>query len=65
MSITEIEAEIAKLPPEELNQLMSWLERHYARIWDEQIAYDLDAGRLDSVLAEVDKEYEAGLAKPL
>ena len=36
-----------------------------ARAWDEQIEDDLDAGRLDALLAEVDREYEAGLARPL
>ena len=65
MSINEIETAIKQLPPEEVSELMSWLERYHAQIWDKQIADDLDAGRLDSVLAEVDKEYEAGLAKPL
>ena len=34
-------------------------------VWDEQIADDLDTGRLDALLAEVDQEYEAGLARPL
>ena len=65
MSIVEIEAAIVQLPAEEVDKLMSWLERYRAERWDEQIADDLDAGRLDSLLAEVDKEYEAGLAKPL
>ena len=33
--------------------------------WDDQIADDLDSGRLDALLAEVDEEYELGLARPL
>jgi len=33
--------------------------------WDKQIEDDLEAGRLDALLAEVDKEYEAELAQPL
>ena len=33
--------------------------------WDKQIEDDLDAGRLDALLAEIDAEYEAGLARPL
>lgn len=65
MSIKEIEAAITQLPAEEVSELMSWLERYHAQIWDEQIADDLESGRLDSLLAEVDKEYEAGLAEPL
>ncbi len=44
---------------------MTWLAEHHARLWDAQIESDLTAGRLDALLAEVDKEYEAGLAQPL
>ncbi len=65
MSIKEIETAITQLSADKVRELMSWLERYHAQIWDKQIADDLEAGRLDSLLAEVDKEYEAGLAKPL
>jgi len=65
MSVTEIEAAIAELPNEELAELINWLESHHAGIWDKQIEDDLEAGRLDALLAEVDKEYAAGLASPL
>ena len=44
---------------------MTWLAEHHAQIWDKQIEDDLDAGRLDALLADVDREYEAGLARPL
>lgn len=44
---------------------MTWLAEHHARLWDLQIEEDLKAGRLDSLLDEVDKEYEAGLSRPL
>jgi hypothetical protein len=65
MSIIEIEAAITMLSAEEVSKLMSWLEQYHAEIWDKQIADDLETGRLDSLLTEVDKEYEAGPIKPL
>lgn len=65
MSIIEIETAISKLPADQVSELMTWLERYHARLWDKQIADDLESGRLDSLLAEVEMEYEAGLAKPL
>jgi hypothetical protein len=34
-------------------------------MWDKQIEEDLEAGRLDAMLAEVDEEYQAGLGQPL
>ena len=65
MSIQEIEAAITELPAQEVAELMSWLAERHAQLWDRQMEEDLDAGRLDALLAEVDREYEAGLAKPL
>ncbi len=65
MSVKEIEAAIVQLPVQDVTALMSWLAEHHAEIWDKQIEEDLDLGKLDALLAEVDQEYEAGLAKPL
>ncbi len=44
---------------------MAWLLEYHVQAWDKQIEDDLEAGRLDALLAKVDKEYEAGLAQPL
>ena len=44
---------------------MAWLENYNAQMWDKQIEEDLEAGRPDPLLAEIDKEYEAGLGQPL
>ena len=65
MSVQELEAAIAKLSPRELADLTAWLVEYHARAWDQQIETDLDTGRLNAVLAEVDRECEAGLARPL
>jgi len=65
MGIREIEKAIVQLPVKDLDQLAHRLEEYRVQIWDEQIEKDLAAGRLDLLLAEVDKEYEAGLSQPL
>lgn len=65
MSIQEIEEAITRLPARDVAELMAWLGEYHAQLWDRQIEDDLEAGRLDGVLAEVDEEYRAGLAKPL
>jgi hypothetical protein len=65
MSVQEIEAAIIKLPIKKLIELSSWFDEYQARVWDRQIETDLATGRLDAILAEVDAEYETGLAKPL
>jgi len=65
MSVTEIEAAISELTSKDLDELINWLAEYRAKIWDRQIEDDLEAGRLDTVLAKVDREYEAALATSL
>jgi hypothetical protein len=65
MSILEIESAIQQLPAKELAELLAWLAEHHARVWDQQIEDDLESGRLDQLLDQVDQEYDAGLANPL
>jgi hypothetical protein len=65
MGIKEIEKAIVQLPAEDVDKLAGWLEDYRVQMWDEQIENDLEAGRLDALLAEVDEEYEAGLSQPL
>jgi len=65
MGIVEIENAIKKLPPEKINELMDWFVKYHSEIWDEKIASDLEEGRLDSLLEEVDSEISSGAAKPL
>ena len=65
MNVPEIEAAIAELPSADMAKLVDWLQSHHAKVWDQQIEEDLEAGRLDDLLTEVDNEYAAGLASPL
>ena len=65
MSIQELETAIKKLSTKELANLTAWLIDYHEQIWDQQIEEDLDSGKLDQLLDEIDSEYEAGLAKSL
>ncbi len=65
MSVREIENAITQLPTDELAELVMWLEEYYAAIWEKQIEQDLETGRMNDLLAELDEEYAAGLAQPL
>jgi len=53
---------ITQLSAKELAELMAWLENCHAQIWDEQIEADLEAGRLDALIADANEEYDAGLS---
>ncbi|MBW3622589.1 MAG: DUF2268 domain-containing protein [Armatimonadetes bacterium] len=65
MGVKEIEDAITRLPDNELAELMAWLQEYHHTVWDRQIENDLETGRLDSLLVEVEREYEAGSAQPL
>ena len=65
MSIKELETAIMNLSVKELSELTAWLIEYRQQVWDRQIEDDLEDGRLDGLLDEVDTEYEAGLAKVL
>ena len=62
MSVKEIEEAISQLSPKELSKLTDWLIEYRAKSWDAEIEQDLESGKLDELLDEVDKEYAAGLA---
>lgn len=65
MNIAEIESAITKLSPSDVSALMAWLEAYHSQLWDLEIENDLEAGKLDSLLQQVEEEFGAGLAKPL
>ena len=65
MGVREIETAITQLSAKDVAELVGWLENFQAQLWDKQIEEDLEAGRLDALLTEVEKEYEAGLSQPL
>ncbi|TYQ27315.1 hypothetical protein [Pseudanabaena sp. UWO310] len=62
MSIQELETAIKKLSVKELANLTTWLIDYPEQIWDQQIEDDLDSGKLDQLLDEINREYAAGLA---
>ena len=65
MSSKEIESAIARLSPEDLAQLFAWLDQHYDDAWDRQIEQDSRAGRLDALIQQAGKDFDAGRCKPL
>ena len=51
-SIAEIQEAILSLPSEEYVQLRQWFTELDWETWDREIEADLEAGRLDSLIAE-------------
>lgn len=65
MSIQEIEQAVTSLSSKELALFRQWFEKFDAKLWDEQIAADARAGKLDRVAEKALAEYRAGKAKEL
>ncbi|MBL8044398.1 MAG: hypothetical protein JNL86_15935 [Nitrospira sp.] len=63
--IEQLEKTVLNLSPKDLAQFRAWFFEFDARVWDEQIASDLKAGKLNSLLAEGRAEYEQGKTRPL
>lgn len=55
-----IEAELAKLSPDEFREVARWVAEHDAQAWDDQIVKDAEAGRLDFLFGEADAEGKSG-----
>ena len=65
MSVQELEAAIAKLPPAQLAALGEWFDEYRAGEWDRRIQSDAEAGRLDGLLNEARADIAAGRSRPL
>lgn len=65
MSLPELEAAVAHLPPADLDAFTRWFEDYRADAWDRRIEADIAAGRLDAAGRVADAEYETGRCTPL
>lgn len=64
-TVAEIEKAIQKLTPQEVTAVAEWLQEFRGEMWDQQIAADAKAGKLDKLMEEAKQDYRAGRCKPL
>jgi hypothetical protein len=64
-TVEAITSAIAQLPPEQVAQVRAWLNEYEELQWDEQIAQDERAGRLDALAERALAEHQAGRTRPL
>lgn len=57
--VEALEREVEKLDRQELRRFAEWFAEREASLWDEQIAEDAAAGRLDFLIAEAREERTA------
>lgn len=60
VTVKALESAITSLSPAELAELAAWFEEFQADAWDQQIERDVRAGRLDALLKQAEKEFNAG-----
>lgn len=58
--LEKIEQRIQGLSRDELKQFRAWFAEFDARAWDEQIAADEKAGKLDKLISGARSEYSSG-----
>ena len=63
--VEKIEREIAALSRAELAEFRRWFADFDAAHWDEQLAADIAAGKLDSLADEALAEHRSGRSRPL
>ncbi len=63
--IEQLEKRIENLTPQQLAKFRAWFLEFDARVWDEQIEADAEAGKLDGRIAEALADYKTGRAREL
>ena len=63
--VKAIEDAVKALPPQDLAEFRRWFAEFDLALWDQQIAGDLAAGKLDALLAEAEADFNAGRSRAL
>ena len=58
--VNDIESEVRKLSPEELETFRNWFQQFDSDNWDRQIEADARAGQLDSLADEALRQHSEG-----
>ena len=64
-TVTEIGEAIRKLPPQEAWKLVADLREYLDSLWDKQFEEDVNAGRLDNLIARAREEHAGGKTRPM
>ena len=64
-NVEDIEKAITQLPQDQLKQFRAWYEKFDADAWDEQIAKDSAAGKLDNLAIAAIADHKSGKSKEL
>jgi hypothetical protein len=60
--LEQLERRVQNLSPDDLAKFRAWFLELDGQLWDQQIAEDLKAGKLDRLIAEAREDFAAGRA---
>jgi hypothetical protein len=63
-TVKEIECAITQLEPRDIHAVADWLLEYRETLWDEKIAADARAGKLDPLIKKAKTGHRAGKATP-
>jgi hypothetical protein len=63
--LEKIEQDVSALTKEDLKKFSAWFDEFRSDLWDAQIASDVEAGRLDGLIARAKEQVAAGKVRPL
>jgi hypothetical protein len=64
-TVEDIEKAIERLAPREFDRLRAWFEDYQAARFDERIAHDAQAGKLDGLAEQAIADFRKGRAREL
>jgi hypothetical protein len=63
--LQKIEHDVSALTKEDLQKFSAWFDEFRSDLWDAQIAADVEAGKLDGLIARAKEQAAAGKVRPL
>jgi hypothetical protein len=63
--LEKIEKDVSALSKEELKKFSVWFDAFRSNLWDAQIEADVEAGKLDRLIAKAKAQAAAGRVRPL
>ncbi len=64
-TVDEISGAVKRLPKKELARFRKWFAEYDAIVWDRQLESDTQAGKLDALIREAQRDHRAGRTKSL
>lgn len=64
-NLSEIEAAIKQLPPNDLRSFTTWFQDYLEQRWDSQIKDDLKSGKLNALIANAEADIAENRVKDL